>query len=275
MVTKTQQREARQRINDLGVVRSASSIAAELEAHRQHRRWQGTKGCTKTKGSRNRRFCTAYNQLKAELGQAEASEAERKQLVVVTRKLQDIRQAGGVKAIDPQLQSLSQITGFKPSKIEFGFLVVVVIAAEFLSAFGIYLAVGHGEKPALQASPAPHNIAQQSTLKSASHAPHTIDVDAETLEVVDVEPAEKRMELLARYGVDRLEKAHGSEIAIRDMHPDFRVWCKANGEEALTQRELAETWADIAERVSAVEIVTQGRKKVVLNMQFQKRLVAA
>ena len=60
--------------NELATIReqrSPDALKAEIEAHKQHKRWGATKECTEATVTESRLYCQAYNQLKADLANAE------------------------------------------------------------------------------------------------------------------------------------------------------------------------------------------------------------
>jgi hypothetical protein len=54
--------------------RSPDAIKAEIEAHKQHKRWTSTVECTDATVPESRDYCQAYNQLRADLATAERRE---------------------------------------------------------------------------------------------------------------------------------------------------------------------------------------------------------
>lgn len=64
----------RQRRDEIGSVRAPAAIEAELESYRQHRRWHSTSGCTDATVPQSISYCAKYEQIKAELKDAEKLE---------------------------------------------------------------------------------------------------------------------------------------------------------------------------------------------------------
>jgi hypothetical protein len=280
---ETQLREARSRITALGFVRPAASIEAELAGQRQHRRWSSSQGCTDATATRSRRFCTTYNQLQAELGKAKALEAEHQRLALISARLQSIRDRGGVKAIDPQLQSLSKATGYKAGEIEFGFLVLVVVMSELISAFGFYYALGHGAKKPLKeaATPLSRHVAASrpegrpsaTVLEAKSH--RVVVSNPQTAELLPPPKTDDPIEVISDYAGERLRKVPGAGLTLSELHADFRAWCERQGIEAMSQRKFTDTLTEIAEAVEEIELARRDHKRVLLHAQFREAQAAA
>ncbi|KUO56046.1 MAG: hypothetical protein APF80_12465 [Alphaproteobacteria bacterium BRH_c36] len=266
----TQAADSRKRISDFGFVRPADAIEAELEAQQQQRRWDRTKGCTDATANESREFCTAYHQLKAELAQAEALKREREILEALAARLDLIRTEGGVKAVDPQLDSLAEVSGMPAGKIEFAMLVAVAVMIEFVSSFGIYLALNHGPKPAPPAS-------QLQAAQAASPATQTL-IDVKPKKEITArlltKPEPNRLEEFSQYGLERLECADGATISLRDLHADYCAWCDRAGREAMSLREITKTLERVVGEIDEIDLTTRARKKVLLNMRLRERLAA-
>ncbi len=61
----------RAELSTISEKRSPEAINAEIEAHKQHKRWASTIECTDATVQESRLYCRAYNQLKADLATAE------------------------------------------------------------------------------------------------------------------------------------------------------------------------------------------------------------
>ena len=271
-----QLRETRQRIKALGYMAPAGTIEAQLEAQRQQRRWKATQGCTDATANKSRTFCTNYNELQAKLAKAKALETDQVLVKKLSGQLQSIRQSGGVKAVDPQLKSLSAVTGFKAAKIEFGFLVAVVIIVELTSAFGILFALGHGPaKPLNQA--ATELTPDVATHPETSRAKTTVidgvvnENDIPALPPPDIEPPEEA----ATYCVARLKLAPGGTVPLSEVFSDYRLWCQQAGKDAMSRAVFTAAMGEVANHTDAVELAIEARKKVVKNVAFIEAVKAA
>lgn len=277
-----QLKETRQRISAIGLLRPATTIEAELEAQRQHKRWTATKGCTDATKSKNRRFCTSYNRLKAELYKTAALETERNNLATITTKLEKIRAAGGVKVVDPQMQSLSEVTGIGAAKIEFGFLAVVVFMVEFFSTFGIYLALGHGgNKPLSEAATQMSPAVSPPVATSRDTPRNETVVDVQTVEMVDNEtkalppPDLEPQEAVAEHCVARLTLSPDSAVPLSEVFSDYRQWCQEAGKDAMIRTVFTSAMGEVAGHTDAIELNTVKRKRMVQNVAFIKAMKAA
>ncbi len=278
-----QRKDARARIAALGASRPVATIEAELAAKRQHRRWDSTKGCVDATAGASRRFCAEYNQLQGELGQAQALAAARAKLAGIETKLEAIRARGGVRPTDPQMESLSKVFGWRADKIEVAVLLLIAVMIEFVSAFGLYFALGHGGRTPPRA--APQAAPEKGTAKTApaaqpiKAAKKPVVVDAVATEAL-TEPtaladASDPVAELGEYGVARLERVEGASVALSALYTDYCQWCSAMARTAMERSDFEQTLSRIAEHVDEIELKARGRGRVLINMQIRRRLAAA
>lgn len=266
--------DAEARIATLGYTRPVATIEAELAAEEQNVRWSASQGCTDATVTRSREFCAAYQIRKAELGKAEALVTERARHAELLQKLEAIRERGGAKATDPQLDGLAAITGWSVAKLETGVLLLVAIMIEFVSAFGLYLVFGHGPKepPQRGARATPPMTLAPATL--APPAPVMAIAPPEIEERPPAAPPPKNVEReaeLGEYGLRRLEHVPGAVVALTDLHADYRRWRATDNRTAMSLRTFTETLTQLAATVDGIELGTRGRKRVLLNMALRRQ----
>jgi hypothetical protein len=275
-----QLKRSRDRIAAYGFARPAAAIEADLDAERQNRRWQSSAQCTDATASKSRAFCTAYNNLRAELATAKAAEIERKQLALIEAKLDAIRSAGGVQAASPQLDGLARLTGYKASNIEAITVGIMALILEFVSTFGLYFALGHGPKYGSKSVPQPAPQAAQSAPPQTATQALPVEIDppptiSTSAKAVTKAAPQEPIDLVAKFGVDRLEKRFSSAVALSDLHADYKEWCQGQAVKPLALAAFTACLEEIVEHADGVEIEKFGRRSVLTNMQLRRRLAAA
>lgn len=86
--------------------RSPDAIKADIEGHKQHKRWTSTAECTDATVPESRDYCQAYNQLRADLATAERRERLEAQLASIAATVQ----AAPVEALG-SADTLAALTG--------------------------------------------------------------------------------------------------------------------------------------------------------------------
>jgi hypothetical protein len=91
----------RSELDAISEKRSLDAIKAEIEAHKQHKRWTSTIQCTDATIPESRDYCQAYNQLRADLATAERREQLEEQLagVVETVRATPVEALGSADTI--------------------------------------------------------------------------------------------------------------------------------------------------------------------------------
>lgn len=295
--------DARRRLSELGTASPSATVKAELAAKRQHRRWRTSEQCTNATAAKSRDFCAAYNRLLAELGTAEELEKQQAKVTTLVARTETLRQAGGMRQKDPQMNLLSGLTGIAGSQMDVFLILVMVLLLEFGSAFGLYFALQHGGFTTHHSKTITSNIAVAADLKTmdsaanvsyamsssvANHTTHHHVANDRPLMLekpspthpasdgsADTSDDSAALQMVAQYSVTRLVPARNEGISLAQIYADYRQWALGKEQKPLSRPAFDKALSTVASEVKAIELVHMGRTKLLRHVAFKAQAEAA
>lgn len=141
--------EVEERLGRIGDVREVAAMERELAGLRLDGRWSSSRQCTDATMAKSREFCVDYLRLDGELGKASSDQLLRARRDELRRTSAQLRDAGAGQEADPQARLLSRLLALVVPGADTGvmqtlLMIMVAVLIEIGSAFGLYLATGHG-----------------------------------------------------------------------------------------------------------------------------------
>jgi len=204
--------------------RPAAIVAAAIQAHKQHRRWASTKGCTDATVPQSRAYCRGYFALQAELAAAQRSAALAEKIAGLRKQLQALRAAGGAREPEPQVGLLARLFGLERDPVRLALILLIAGLVELGSGLGLYLSVsgwgrvrGNPQRPARET---PLLTDRNSGLSQSS------------------EP----IGAVADFAWACLQPAPGHRLTENDLLKAYQKWCEAEGRGPLSQEAFAKAF---------------------------------
>ncbi|MEM7620020.1 MAG: hypothetical protein AAF228_06095 [Pseudomonadota bacterium] len=138
--------DAQERFAQIKTKRAPGTIASDMSAMKQERRWKSTKGCVgdHTTAKLSIAFCKQFFALKAEHENALEAVKLRKALSTLRTKVAKLKAQGAGKPADPQAGIIAKfIPGFEIADVQTALNVFIAVLVEMVAAFGLYLSTGH------------------------------------------------------------------------------------------------------------------------------------
>jgi hypothetical protein len=144
--------------------RASAAVQADIEAAKQHKRWDSTKGCTDATLPDSREFCKEFHALGAELATAQKAERLSDQVVELQRQLSTAtvkRETAPAETVDGKATVIASLVGTSESQTSRSIAMVLIIAALIISEMVVHAS---GKAAAmLGAAMAPRNVAKPVT----------------------------------------------------------------------------------------------------------------
>ena len=255
---RTELDKARERLNWVPQHRPADMVAQEVEVQKQNRRWDMTKSCTDVTTSLSKAFCGQYHELLAELGAAQEADKLQSRIDEVRGKLTAATSGAALAATsDPQVDTLSNLSGQTKTLVQTGLILMVAILVELGSSLGFYVVFSNWkiyEDRVRVPAKRSETFAEPITITPVAPALPAVAAltEAPALPIAananDNRQAPARLQApegnVQRYYKEKVVSAEGANLTASELYEDYTDWCNDNRKEpeALTTfgRELSE-----------------------------------
>ncbi|MTD94370.1 hypothetical protein GIW81_08490 [Hyphomicrobium sp. xq] len=245
--------DAESRLAALPAHRPPSVVGAEMERHKQNRRWAATQECTNATESQSRDFCAAYFTLQAEL--ATGSEAERiaNASAALKNEISRLQRAGAGQERDPQVSLLSHIFGRAQDSVRLALIVIVALLVETGSSLGLFLATGHSDLFKRRADSG-HESKQPSAIVS--------EPVASTASVGGIED----------FCLEALVASKGDRLTADELFTGYEAWCRMRDDVPMGHAAFASAFASLAAAIGIVLVAGRYRG---IGLRLHKELPSA
>jgi len=207
--------------------RAAGIVAAEMDAHKQHRRWASTKGCRNATVPDSRTYCRDYFALRAELAAAQKGAGLAAKIEGLRAQAQGLREAGGAREPEPQVGLLARLFGLERDPVRLVLILLVAGLVELGAGLGLYLSLS-GTGPAGQA------LRHRGQMRQRKNRPARSDANSPGIgEVAD-------------FAWACLQPAKGSTLSEKALFAAYQRWCTGEGGPALGELAFAKAFAELA-----------------------------
>lgn len=219
---------------DCNCIRNEASVRADIEKHKASRLWTLTAECTEMAGKTHREYCSAYQALNSELGNATQA-AKLDTRIEALRNRSDTQSADSTAVnsdSDPGAKALTFVTGMNLASAQGASIVLVAVMVLVCAGMGFYASVS-----VLQEKPAPKRlkIAADEPPDQISNAKLALPPPRETPPIrLRADPGPEWRPLLDRIDYPRGRPARGELLRPKDAREAlgwrFYVWLNAYGE---------------------------------------------
>jgi hypothetical protein len=227
---RTELDKTRERLGWIPQHRPAESVAQDVEAQKQNRRWSATNSCTDATNSASKSFCTNYHQLLAELGSAQEADKLQSRIDEIRSKLSTATTVAAVASADPQVDVLSKLSSGSKEMVATALILMVAVLVELGSSLGFYVVFSNWkiyDEKKLEADNEPIVV---SKLRSAN-------LPATVLTANDNKQAPMKLQApdtdVERFHRDRITNNDGSSLTATDLYEDYCEWCETNNKEPM------------------------------------------
>lgn len=214
---KNELESAREKRKLLGAVQPVSSVASRLEAMKQHKRWNSTKGCTDATATASREFCTKYFEIKGTMGAAVEVGRLDKKIDVLQAEINRLRKAGAGGDSDPQLGILKTLSGLEMGTVKTSIVTFIAILIEIGSSLGLFLATNHSQ------------IFKRYKLENTADSKEA-----------DMEQVKYDYGNLAIYLQGRTMGGDGFHTTLSEIYYGYVLWCEATGKQPYSTQAIHE-----------------------------------
>ena len=237
----------------LGQFEPATVVQQRLEQKQQDRRWQSTRQCTQATAPESRDFCSEYKALEAERAKALSVEKLDEQIAETNKKLTETAGVAAIDRGDPRAAIVSRVSGWELLLVQTWLSLLQVGIIEFMSTFGIFLSLNHGELRRAVVSRAVGNKTSRRRPKKEGESAergsrYVVREPARPLAIAaPVSGQEPPFGEVAKFAVDCLRPQPGSTTSLADLYPRYRTWCDHTGSRALHAHEFASKFLAMCE----------------------------
>ena len=239
--------------------RPAGMVAQEVEVLKQNKRWDMSKSCTDATSGPSKAFCGQFHTLLAELGAAQEADKLQGRIDEVRGKIETATSGVALAAIDPQVDTLSSLSGQNKALVQTGLILMVALLVELGSSLGFYVVFANWKiyesgRERVPARKAPAVAEAIVVVPSAPAMPLVgLETEAPALPMVasandNISKQPARLQApegnVARYYKENVVASEGANLTASELYEDYTNWCNDNGKEpeALTTfgRDLSE-----------------------------------
>lgn len=224
----------------LGTQRPTSVIAADLAVMRQDKRFQTSAECANATVAASRSYCQRYFALTGE--EAAALEGIRlgREIQAIEKQMTELRARGAGSESDPQVAILARLLHQERDAVKTSLVVGAALLVELGSGFGLWLALGHSDRPSRRR--------QEGADVSALHATAALVLTEPAVPALPA-PA-SRAEAVAcdvkQFCVERLVPTDHGGLTFLALYRDYQNWARLRDTEAVDRAEFESDFLDIA-----------------------------
>jgi hypothetical protein len=227
---RTELDKTRERLGWIPQHRPAESVAQDVEAQKQNRRWTATVGCTTATNTASKSFCSQYHQLLAELGSAQEADKLQSRIDEIRGKLSTTTTVAAVASADPQVDALSKLSTGSKEWVATALILMVAVLVELGSSLGYYVVFANWKLYDEAKRDSDNEPIVVSKLRSAN-------LPAPVLTANDNKQAPMKLQApdtdVERFNRDRITSAEGSSLTATDLYEDYCEWCETNNKEPM------------------------------------------
>ena len=239
--------------------RPADMVAQEVEVLKQNKRWVTSKSCTDATSGYSKAFCGQYHTLLAELGAAQEGDKLQGRIDAVRSKIATATSGVALAASDPQVDTLSSLSGQNKALVQTGLILMVALLVELGSSLGFYVVFANWKIYEDKRQKVPTSVAPAVADAIMVVPPNTTlpvvsqETDVPALPMVasandNIGKQPARLQApegnVARYYKENVVASEGANLTASELYEDYTNWCDDNSKEpeALTTfgRELSE-----------------------------------
>jgi hypothetical protein len=203
------------KLNEIGRVRAAGAIQADISAKRLDRLYDRSRQCSDATAAESRDLCQAIERLNAELAIAQEAKTLQGKLDDVNLRLSKMNVADALKSVDPQAEALSRMTGLSPDTVRTGLVILIAGLIELGSGLGFWLMLPAENKRAAESVKVPAKASRP----KKSKAPEIAATAAPEPETCIVE----------RWVNATVLRRKDTFCPRNEFRAAFESWCQANG----------------------------------------------
>ena len=218
-------------LDALGVVEPATVVEQKIEAQRQDLRWRTSRECAEATVATSRDFCRDYRRLEAEKERSLAFVTLEAEIASIRQQIGALAGVAEIDRGDPRAGILSRLTGWELLRVQTGLSLLFVGIVEFMSTFGIFIALNHGEVTRAIRRSSTGEVSAQKDVE-----PIDVESDVESLAtpkpprlIHDERPGENAAEIeqMAKFAVSCMQPKRGARILVASLYPRYCRWCAA------------------------------------------------
>jgi hypothetical protein len=199
------------KLNELGHVRAAGAIQADISEKRLDRLFDRSRQCSDATAAESRDLCQAIERLNAELAIAQEAKTLQGKLDDVNLRLSKMNVADALKSVDPQAEALGRMTGLSPDTVRTALAVLIAALIELGSGLGFWLLLP-AETPKREKPKAPAKVAAAKKSKPVQEAAR-----------------EPEACIVERWVNADVLRRKDSFCPRNEFRAAFESWCQANG----------------------------------------------
>jgi hypothetical protein len=231
--------KTRERLGWVPQHRPEATVAQDIEAQKQNRRWAATNGCTNATSSASKSFCTKFAQLNAELGSAQEADKLQVRIDEIRAKLSSTTTVAAVSSADPQVDVLSKLSTGSKEWVATALVLLVAVLVELGSSLGFYVVFSNWKLYEDKQRESDHEPIVVSKLRAANHpvATPAPALTAAASTANDNKQSPMRLQApdtdVERFHRDRITTAEGSSLTATDLYEDYCEWCETHNKEPM------------------------------------------
>lgn len=289
--------------------RPPAAVQSDISKLKNQRPWKWTKGCTRVRGAKGRKFCGSYHALTAEMASGEQAQALEARIAGIQSKLEKTDSMTVMGEADPQAAVLAKLSGLEIEEIQLAMTIFIALLLEVGSAMGMYVAFSQWRlydrvapaAPAMAREAVYHDVAQPAVARAPAPSRTTTNTAAAAVAaqpaVTTKKPrlgvANDNRSMPARTGTntkllvpetdvqrfykESVESQDGHTVSATALYEAYCVWCEERTKEPLALptfgREIAEFGIQKVKKKDGVRYVGIALKSD-LELEEDKKLPA-
>jgi hypothetical protein len=212
----------------LASVAPVAALELRLDGLRQDVRWRTTRACTDATAATSRDYCKQIRDLEADRARSAAALKLEGEIEQLRERIAELAGVAEIDRGDPRAGILSRFTGWEFLRVQTGLSLLFVGIIEFMSAFGLFIALNHGELVHGRTQPIDEPIREAD---HPAHVPPKPPGISSVLAPADLQPDAVRTDSdatvaqIATFAIMCLEPKAGARVLVRSLYPRYRAWC--------------------------------------------------
>lgn len=242
-------------MNALGVVEPMAVIERKLETARQDVRWRTSRECTDATVPASRDYCKEYRGLETQKESSVAAGILERDMAELRRALDQLAGVTQIDRGDPRAGFLSRLTGLEILWVQTSLSLLFVAIVEFMSTFGIFIALNHGAVASALRREPPGSVHVKQHTKSASQ-PLTLVIERDPIMIenaIRAEPATS-LEHIAKFAVNCMQPREGARVLVASLYPTYCRWCASLSMEPAVRETFMSSFVELCKQSGFVVV---------------------